>query len=149
MARYLLDTNILLRVDDAISEQSHLARLAFETLIFQDHACFVTSQVIGEYYSVATRPISSNGFGWGAKKGQRERDLWLSKCTLLEEIAEIFPLWMRLIDRYKVTGRRIFDLRLLAVMRAHQITHLLTFDVEDFPAVSGLTIVHPNQVVTG
>lgn len=149
MARYLLDTNILLRVDDAISEQSRLARQAFETLISQDHACFITSQVIGEYYSVATRPISSNGFGWGSEKGQRERDLWLSKCTLLEEIAEIFPLWMRLIDRYKVTGRRIFDLRLLAVMRAHQITHLLTFDVEDFPTVSGLTIVHPNQIVAG
>ncbi|MEZ4703439.1 MAG: type II toxin-antitoxin system VapC family toxin [Rhodothermales bacterium] len=146
MATYLLDTNILLRVDDALAEQSTQARLAIETLITQDHVCCITPQVIGEYYSVATRPVASNGFGWSAEKGRRERDNWLSRYPLLNENAEIFPLWMQLIDQHGRTGRRIFDLRLLAVMRAHHIMRLLTFDVEDFPLVAGCTIVHPKEV---
>ena len=117
MAQYLLDTNILLRASDAGSDKQSLAQGAFEAVISQGHTCFLTAQVIGEYYSVVTRPISSNGFGWDTERGKLERDLWIARFSFLEETAEIFPRWIDLIDKFKVTGRRIFDLRILAVMR--------------------------------
>lgn len=148
MAQYLLDTNILLRASDAGSDKQSLAQGAFEAVISQGHTCLLTAQVIGEYYSVVTRPISSNGFGWDTERGKLERDLWIARFSFLEETAEIFPRWIDLIDKFKVTGRRIFDLRILAVMQVYKTSHLLTFDVDDFPALPGITIVHPSQIVT-
>lgn len=148
MAQFLLDTNVLLRASDAGSDKQVLARSSFESVVAQGDACFLTSQVIGEYYSVATRPLSSNGFGWPTDRGRLERDLWIARFSLLEETAEVFPRWIALMDRYHVTGRRIFDLRLLAIMQVYGISHLLTFDVEDFPVISGVTVVHPTQLVS-
>lgn len=148
MAQYLLDTNILLRASDAGSDKQRLAQGAFEAVIAQGDTCLLTSQVIAEYYSVITRPISSNGFGWDTERGKLERDLWIARFSFLEETAEIFPRWIDLIDRFKITGRRIFDLRLLAVMQVYKTSHLLTFDVDDFPGLPGITVVHPSQIVT-
>ncbi len=148
MAQYLLDTNILLRASDAGSDKQALARGSFEKVIAQGHTCFLTSQVIGEYYSVATRPIGSNGLGWDTERGKLERDLWIERFSFLEETAEVFPRWIDLIDKFKVTGRRIFDLRLLAIMQVYKTSHLLTFDVDDFPTLPGITVAHPSQIVT-
>ena len=148
MAQFLLDTNILLRSSDAGSDKQVLARSSIESVIAQGHTCFLTSQIIGEYYSVVTRPISSNGFGWNSERGRFERDLWVSRFLFLEETSEVFLRWIDLIDRFEVTGRRIFDIRLLAVMQVYRISHLLTFDSDDFPELPEITITHPSQIIS-
>ena len=148
MADYLLDSNILLRIDDALADHSPVARGAFRSLIAEGQNCLITPQVIGEYFSVATWSVSSNGLGWEFKKGQVERDQWLSRCALIPETNEIFPIWLRLIDEYRVTGRKIFDYRLIAVMLTFQVTHLLTFNTKDFPSIPGIVIVHPGELAS-
>ena len=40
------------------------------------------------------------------------------------------------------------ELRLLAVMKSHNITHLLTFNPRDFIKVPNITIVHPQDLIT-
>ena len=54
--------------------------------------------------------------------------------------------WRRLADTYRVVGRQVFDTRLVAVMLAHGITHLLTFNTGHFFRYAGLTVVDPATV---
>lgn len=146
MAQYLIDTNILLRASDAGSDKRDLARSAFRSLIGRGHICFLTAQVIGEFWSVATRPQESNGLGWSVERAESEIKKWRDRFLFFEETPEIYERWIDLISAHKITGRRIFDTRLLAVMLVHGATHLLTFDVGDFPKVSSITVVHPSEV---
>jgi predicted nucleic acid-binding protein len=63
MARYLLDTNILLRASDKTSSSYHLAVNAVARLISVGHECVITPQVLIEFWVVATRPLEVNGLG--------------------------------------------------------------------------------------
>jgi hypothetical protein len=71
----------------------------------------------------------------------------LSQFSLLEETPDIFPLWFQLVTDYNIKGKRTHDIRLLAVMKAHNIPHLLTFNPDDFIALPHITIVQPQDFI--
>jgi predicted nucleic acid-binding protein len=107
--------------------------------------CFVTPQVLIEFWVVATRPLEVNGLGWTTRKTREEIDRILHQFALLEETPAIFSLWLQLVAEYDIKGKRTHDIRLLAVMKAHNITHLLTFNPDDFIALADITIVNPRD----
>ena len=72
----------------------------------------------------------------------------IGQFTLVEETEAIFPLWLDLVTRYQIKGKRTHDARLMAVAIANEIGHILTFNPKDFTKVTELTIVHPNEVET-
>ncbi|CAD5968904.1 hypothetical protein PCC9214_03678 [Planktothrix tepida] len=45
-------------------------------------------------------------------------------------------------------GKRTHDVRLIAVMLANNITHILTFNPSDFALTSRITVICPQQLVT-
>lgn len=147
MTPYLLDTNILLRSSDKASSLYSLAIDAVARLLSQDDECVITAQVLVEFWVVATRPVEVNGLGWSVQRTQNEINQLLSQFSLLEETPQIFPNWLRLVTTHGVMGKRTHDLRLIAVMKTHGITHLLTFNPDDFPKTPDLTIVHPSELV--
>ncbi len=95
MAKYLFDTNILLRLSDRISANYALARDATYILIDQGHKCCLTSQIIIEFWVVATRPTEVNGLGWTPERTKNQINQFLNRFTLLEENPEIFTLWFQ------------------------------------------------------
>jgi predicted nucleic acid-binding protein len=147
MTRYLLDTNILLRASDRTSSSYPLAVNAVARLISQQHECVITAQVLIEFWVVATRPVEVNGLGWSVDRTRDEINQLLSEFSLIEETPQIFPYWLQLVTTYSVRGKRTHDTRLMAVMMAHQITHVLTFNPDDFLKIPALTIVHPSEIV--
>ena len=46
-----------------------------------------------------------------------------------------------------VLGKRAHDLRLVAVIDAHSVSHVLTFDAKGFSPVADDVVVHPSQVI--
>jgi predicted nucleic acid-binding protein len=94
MAKYLFDTNILLRLSDRISANYALARDATYILIEQGHKCCLTSQIIIEFWVVATRPTEVNGLGWTPERTKNQINQFLTRFTVLEETPEIFTLWL-------------------------------------------------------
>ena len=62
------------------------------------------------------------------------------------ETPAIYPLWRSLVDAHDVIGRQVFDARLVAVMQAHGLTHLLTLNPAHFRRFPGLTVVDPHDV---
>jgi predicted nucleic acid-binding protein len=60
---------------------------------------------------------------------------------------QIFTEWESLVIKYQVMGKQVHDARLAAAMVAHNITHLLTFNVDDFKRFSDIVVVDPRSIV--
>jgi predicted nucleic acid-binding protein len=146
MTHYLLDTNILLRSRDVTSPDYILVEKTIRYLISNSHRCFITSQVLIEFWVVATRPIAVNGLGWTPEEAERAMQMLINQFDWLEETPDIFHIWFSLVTNYKISGKRSHDLRIQAVMLAHNISHILTLNPQDFVAVEGITIIHPNSI---
>ncbi|BAZ45348.1 hypothetical protein NIES4102_23690 [Chondrocystis sp. NIES-4102] len=146
MTKYLLDTNILLRASDKASVHHTLAVKAVASLIAQGYECVITAQVLIEFWVVATRPIEVNGLGWSVEQTENKINQLIKQFTLITENEAIFTNWLELVTRYQIKGKRTHDARLMAVMIANKITHVLTFNPQDFKEATEVKIVHPDQI---
>lgn len=70
----------------------------------------------------------------------------INQFDLLEETPAIFPQWLSLVTSHKNLGKRAHDLRIQAVILTHNIPHILTLNPQDFVAIEGLIIIHPNSL---
>ena len=148
MTKYLLDTNVVLRFCNPSDVQHNLAVDAISCLLNQADECFITAQVLIEPANVvATRPVQVNGLGWTTETTRKIIDDLLNRFPLLEESPHIFPNWLNLVTTDKVIGKRTHDIRLIAVMLANKITHILTFNARDFGVTSSITVVLPQELI--
>jgi predicted nucleic acid-binding protein len=147
MSNYLLDTNILLRSRDITSPDFHLIDKTIKYLISNNHQCFITSQVIIEFWVVATRPVNVNGLGWTVAQTTQAVQMLINQFDLLEETPDVFSIWFNLVTTYNISGKRTHDIHILAVMLAHNISHILTLNPKDFIAVPEITIIHPQDFI--
>lgn len=143
---YLVDTNVLVRWAEPTDPDHSLATEAVETLILAEQTLYITPQNLTELWNVATRPKDQNGFGLTPAQADQ----------MLKSIEQVFPLspdiptihteWRQLAVSASVSGRQVHDARLVAVMMAHGLTHLLTFNTTDFVRYPNITVVHPQDV---
>jgi predicted nucleic acid-binding protein len=145
MTRYLLDTNVVVRLCNPSDVQHQLATDAISLLLMQSDECLVATQVIIEFWVVATRPTQVNGLGWTVEQTRSMINQLLDRFPLLRESPQIFPNWLDLVTTNKVTGKRTHDVRIIAAMLANRITHILTFNPKDFIGISGIIIIHPQD----
>ena len=61
--KYLLDTNILLRLVELTHAQHKEAREALKTLRRQNCVFYILLQNVSEFWNVCTRPKDKNGLG--------------------------------------------------------------------------------------
>jgi predicted nucleic acid-binding protein len=147
MARHLLDTNILLRLAQRDDPEHSRIRAAIESLIEGGADLCYTPQNVVEFWNVFTRPKDRNGFGLSAAEGDREASLLEDQFTLLPDNERIHTEWRRLVVAHSVSGTKVHDARLVAAMRVHAVTHLLTLNTSDVARYPGITAVHPHDVV--
>ena len=143
----LLDTNILLRGLDRHHPQSRLVRRTIIALRRQEGRLFVTPQNLIEFWVVATRPVDSNGLGMSVQWVAEQLVTMKRFFTLLPDTAETFVWWERLVMQHQVSGKKAHDARLVASMKVHGITNILTFNVEDFARYPGIQVLHPEQLL--
>ena len=146
MTRYLLDTNVVMRFCNPSDVQHGLATDAISRLLMQSDECLLVTQVIIEFWVVATRPTQVNGLGWTVEQTRSTIDQLLDRFPFLEESPQIFPNWLNLVTTNRVMGKRTHDARIIAVMLANGISHLLTFNPSDFAGLSSITIIHPQDL---
>jgi predicted nucleic acid-binding protein len=143
---YLLDTNVLLRSVQVEAADHSVAVSAIASLTANGEDLVVTPQVFIEFWAVATRPPDVNGLGWSVQLVEEEVTRLLDQFPILDDKPDVFPHWFQIVKTRQVTGKRVHDARLVAVMRAHGVTHLLTFNGDDFKGHPDITIVHPSEV---
>lgn len=141
---YLLDTGILLRAFDPVSDQQKVILQAIDLLWRRRERLIVTAQNMAEFWNVSTRPIENNGRGLPIAVVARQVDVIESFARLLTENERSHLEWKRLVTLHAVIGAKVHDARLVAVMIAHGISNLLTLNVRDFLRFPGIVAVSPD-----
>jgi predicted nucleic acid-binding protein len=143
---YLADTNILLRISRRQEPTYVQVRTALRALRAGGAELCFTSQNLAEFWNVCTRPADRNGLGLSIEETNRRAQLIESAFKLLADNEQVHHEWRRLIVAHSVMGVQVHDARLVAAMRVHGLTHLLTLNDADFTRYSEITAVHPGQV---
>lgn len=145
--KWLADTNILLRsVQKSHPMYGDTAR-AVNILLAREDALFVIAQNLIEFWAVATRPIANNGLGLTIARATQEITKFKALFAILPDTADILPEWEQLVVKYQVLGKQVYDTRLVAAMRVHNLTHLLTFNIADFKRFTAITAVSPQSII--
>jgi predicted nucleic acid-binding protein len=95
---------------------------------------------------VATRPLGENGLGMTPAEAATELDRVKSLFFFLPETPAIYPAWEGLVIDHAVSGKPSHDARLVAAMRVHGLSAILTFDKTGFSRFSGIEVIHPAEV---
>lgn len=144
---YLVDTNILLRSADRSHPMFSIATNAMDVLLSQGEKMYITPQNLIEFWNVATRPKEKNGLGYSISETQQEISRIKSILPLILDTPDIFKQWETLVKTYQVKGVNVHDARLVAVMIVNKLSHILTFNVDDFRRYnSEIIIIHPNEI---
>jgi predicted nucleic acid-binding protein len=145
---YLIDSNVFLRLVPADDPDRHTALRALAKLRAANEQLFYTSQVLAEFWTVSTRPVSARG-GYGLSLARTER-----KARVIERFCRLVPdglathlEWRRLITAHSVIGVEVHDARLVAAMLVHGIPNLLTFNLDDFKRFKQISVVSPAEVI--
>lgn len=145
---YLIDTNIILRIAQPNHPMCAEALNALASLRHQKEDCYLTHQNLIEFWRSATRPVERNGLGMNLTAAEAELKRLEAFFPILPDIPEIYQEWKRIVIEYGVMGVNVHDARLVAVILAHGLTHILTFNISDFKRYSNkITPVHPNTLL--
>lgn len=148
-ARYLLDTNILLRDTNESSAQHETARAALLKLASAGAQLFVAPQILIEFWAVASRPTKDNGLALDAPEIEKRIAAYLAAFDFAPDAPVIFDEWRRLANIYAPQGKPTHDARLVAAMKVHGIKNILTFNAKDFrryEASENIVVVEPDSV---
>ena len=137
----LLDTNILTTAKQPQRPLYNQVTNQLTQFIRQKRELIICPQNIYEFYAVATRPLSQNGFGYSGEDTMKEVQDLLGTYTFLNDPADLFINWQQLIHRYKPLGKTAHDAKLVAFMKGHEIQEIYTLNPGDFNSYADLITV--------
>ena len=138
---YFCDTNLMWRRIDVTNNDHPVIKSRMDNLLSDGSKCFINSQNLIEFQSVATRPLASNGLNYLPFKANEVAAQIEAYFFMLEDCPEIYSNWRWLMEKYDVRGRPVHDARLVAVMLTYGITHMLTRNGADFRRYHEITVV--------
>ena len=139
----LLDTNILLRYARIADSAYATVDTAINALHTNGEVLCVVPQNIYEFWATATRPAASNGLGLFVPECQVQVARIKRLFSLIPDVSMLFPEWEALVVAHACHGRVSYDARLVAAMRTHGITRLLTINTTEFARYPSITILDP------
>ncbi len=145
----ILDTGILLRLVDRNDPMHGSVRAAVRALKVRGDSLSTTAQNIAEFWNVCTRPATARG-GLGLSITETSQRLRLLEriIRLIPDAAAAYPIWRGLVVSLGIQGVQVHDARLVALMQAHGVTHILTLNAADFSRFSGITAVDPASAIS-
>ena len=120
---------------------------AVEILLAHEDELFIIAQNLIEFWAVATRPIATNGLGLTTVRAAQEITKLKTLFAILPDTADILTEWEQLVVKHEVLGRQVYDARLVAAMTVHNLTHLLTFNTNDFKRFADITAINPQAIL--
>jgi predicted nucleic acid-binding protein len=141
----LADTNVILRRLHRAHPQHRQARDAIKKFSTDGNRVCVTSQNLIELWVVCTRPIESNGLGLSPSQADRVVARVENSVFRLSDSDNVYGEWRRLVVANGVSGKKAHDARIVAAMTVHGVTHILTFDRDDFSRYSAITVLDPTK----
>jgi predicted nucleic acid-binding protein len=144
--RYAVDTNVLLRLSHRKDILHGLIAESMRRLEARDIELCFTSQSLGEFWNVSTRPLDRNGFGLSIRETDERFRTIIQTMSLLSDVEGVFTTWLRLLLANEVRGVQVHDAHLAAIIEVHRVAHLLTLNGPDFKRFPNVIPVHPGDV---
>lgn len=142
-----LDTNILLTATDVSRKGNIKARNIFKaSLDIGFHLC-LSGQVVREYLVVATRDMELNGLGLEPDAALSNIENFRKRMVLLEETEAVTGHLVTLVREHSLVGSRIHDANIVATMRAHSISKLITDNPKDFSKFTEVSALGLSEAV--
>ena len=142
----LVDTSVLIRTLQPHHSRFTSADRAIRLLPGRGRELHIVAQILIELWVVATRPPGENGLGMTSMDAAKE--IWRAKgmFVFLPETPAIYPVWESLVTQHQVSGKLAHDARLVAAMKVHGISAILTFDKAGFSRFPEVDVIHPDEV---
>jgi predicted nucleic acid-binding protein len=144
--RVLLDTNILGRYSEPDHQSHRIVVRALNHLAQEGHDFCLVPQILYEFWAVATRPAEKNGLGLSPEATGLWVDTFLRLFSILRDERGILEQWLSLVRDCGCQGKAAHDARIVAAMKRHGITHILTLDT-DFARFKDVVALEPWAVV--
>ena len=145
-APYLVDSNILLRWVKPDHIDYPRIVVATDVILRHDGVLCYTSQNVAEFWNACTRPTDRNGYGLSPQDTDRRTKFFEEKLRFLPDSLMVHEEWRKLLVTHNVSGVQVHDARLVAAMRVHGVTRILTFNNKDFARYPDIEAIHPRDV---
>ena len=143
---YAIDTNILARSIEESHPMHQTAIEAVEALVSSEEVVCVFPQTLYEFWVIAARPREQNGLGMSAAEAETQCAQFESIFSLMPDVPAIYAEWKSLVTQHAVMGKKAHDARIVAAMKVHNVSHLLTFNGDDFKRFQGvITVTEPKD----
>lgn len=143
----LVDTGVLLRLVIRTDPANQETRQAVRFLKVRGDKLVALTQNAAEFWNVCTRPADKGGYGLSIQETEK-------KLRTLERLVEFranslagFQEWKRLVVAHQVSGVEVHDTRLVAAMIVQSITHIVTYNKNDFKRFQQITALLPGEVL--
>ncbi|HEX7738384.1 MAG TPA: type II toxin-antitoxin system VapC family toxin [Marmoricola sp.] len=136
--RVLVDTNVLLAATDG-DRRGH--RQAVRFLETDDRELVVTSQIVREFLSAATRPAASNGLGLDGEVAVDYLEDLLVEVDVLPDSSTALSMLYGFVMRGVVSGQQVHDAHLVAQAIHHEIGTVVTDNLRHFRRFADLISV--------
>ena len=107
----------------------------------QGYSLVTSPQNCIEFWNSATRPLYKNGLGLSLSEATSQLKLIERVFAVLPDAPNTYDEWKTLVTTFGVSGTKVHDARLAAVMQTHGINHISTFNFRDFTRYAPLGIV--------
>ena len=144
--RFLVDTNVLLRWVHREAAEYEIVNRSVQHLARDGWRPSYTSQILGEFWNVLTRPANRNGYGLTPAGANRRAADVESDLQFLPDNPAVHYVWRQLLVDHNVSGVQVHDARLVASMQVHGVPRILTFNARDFARYPGIEAIHPSQI---
>ncbi len=140
----IVDANVLAYASNADDPKYTVSRALLAEARDPSVTLYVTPQILCEFYSVITKPrrveVPSSP---AAALKVLSALLALPGISILPTTAQAVTAMLELMDHHPVTGPEIFDLQIIATMKANNIQTIYTFNTADFEVFPELTVIVP------
>lgn len=137
-----VDTSVLIRT---LQPQHALYPVAMNTIhrLLAQQPIHIVPQNLYELWVVATRPTNVNGLGMSHSAAHQEILNLRQMFRFLSDTPAVYDEWQTLVHQHNIVGKSAHDARLVAAMKAHGLTAVLTFDPAVFARFSGMQVLVP------
>lgn len=144
--KWLIDTNILLRLVELTAIRHTEAKNAVGKLLRSGDTLYILLQNVSEFWNVCTRPKDKNGLGFSIAQTETELSKIEQIFDILPDTIDVYKNWRDLVVKHSVTGIQVHDAKIAAAMKANNIKNLLTFNAKDFKRYADIKAIEPKAV---
>lgn len=130
--RVMLDTNVLLAATDEGRAEHSDALIILNRWPGGNTTLCTSGQILREYLTVTTRPISQNGLGLKPSAAVDNVRAIRQRTTLLPDDPRVTDRLLRLLDDVECGNKRIHDANVVATMLVHGVGTVVTMNTGDF-----------------